>query len=244
MESISVYGYNHDLLDLVATSPKVQRQNDLFAEIRSYHKLSEGGIACPLLDLPFEIRVNIYSYLLPATVELAGKGVLWRRGNITILSVNKQIYDEATKIMYGNATFVIDVAWDGITFAYQWLLSTGLVPKTRLAFPKSFAWRNLGLVRKVMIRIHQVDSYTGMMKYNYAGRNPLTAGLKDQVETLCTSLQKMAQLRQLHIHLQNNDYDPLATGTIMDPFSRLSDRLNIRLSGNLNSDVWQRSQAQ
>lgn len=229
MESISVYGYHQGLLDLVPTSPNVQRQNDMFAEVTSYHMLREGGIECPLLDLPFEIRVNIYSYLLPATAELAGKGVLWRRGNITILLANKQIYDEAIKIMYGNATFVIDVTWDGITFAYQWLLSTGLVPKTRLAFPTSLAWRNLSLVRKVMIRIHQVDSYTGMMKYNYAGRYPLTAGLKDQVETLCISLQKMAELRQLRIHLQNNNYDPVATETIMDPFSRLSNRLMIRL---------------
>lgn len=236
MESISVYGYTRDLL--AATNPMVQQQNDTVDEMKSYHKLSEGAISCPLLDLPFELRLNIYSYLLPTTVELMEKGALWRRGNITILSANKQIYNEAIEAMYGNAIFAIDVSWDGVIFAYRRLLSSGLVPKSRLAFPACFAWRNLGLVRVMQIRIHQVDSYTGMMKYNYAGRYPLTARLKDQVETLCTSLQKMKELRHLHIHLQNNNYDPVATDIIMDPFLKLRNRLKISLSGNLNSDTW------
>lgn len=240
MESISVYGYSQDLL--AATNPLAQQQNDMVEEVKSYHKLSEGAIACPLLALPFELRVNIYSHVLPTTVELEGKGVLWRRGNVTILSTNKQIYNEAIELMYGNAIFAIDVTWGGITFAYQWLLSTGLVPKTNLAFPESLAWRNLGLVRKLQIRIYQVDSYTGMMKYNYAGRYSLTAGLKDQIETLCTSLQDMAELRYLDIHIQNNSDDPVPTDIIMDPFSRLRNSLKISLSGNLNSDTWQRFQ--
>ena len=241
MESISVYGYNQDLL--AAVNPKM-RQDHMVDAVESYHKLSQGVMACPLLDLPFELRVNIYNHLLPTTFDMEGKGVLWQRGNIKILSTNKQIYNEAIKIMYGKALFVIDVAWDGVTFAYQWLLPTGLVPKARLAFPASLAWRNLGLVKKLLVRIHQVDSYTGMMKYNYSGTKPLTAGLKDQVEILCKSLQEMTELRQLRIYLQNNNHDPVTTDIIMNPFSRLSNLSKISLSGNTNSDTWQRLQAQ
>lgn len=241
MESISVYGYNQDLW--TATIPEVQQQNGMADEAQSYHKLREGTTACPLLSLPLELRVNIYSHLLPTTVELEGKGVLWRRGNIKILSANKQIHNEAIKVMYEMAIFVIDVAWDGITFAYQWLLSTGLMPKTRLAFPGSLAWRNLDLVKKVHIRIHQVDSYTGMMKYNYAGRDPLTAKLKDQVEMLCTSLEEMTQLRHLGVYLQKSTHDHVATSIIMDPFTRLRNLHKISLSGNSNADFLQKLQA-
>ncbi|MCJ1463055.1 hypothetical protein MMC07_001659 [Pseudocyphellaria aurata] len=242
MESISVYGYNQDLC--IAPIPGVQQQNDMETEAQSYHKLQEGTTACPLLGLPLELRVNIYSHLLPTTVEVEGKGVLWQRGNIKVLSTCKQIYHEAIKIMYEEAIFVIDVAWDGVTFAYQWLLSTGLMPKTTLAFPDSLAWRNLSCVKKLHVRIHQVDSYTGMMKYNYAGRDPLTAKLKEQVETLCKSLKEMTRLRHLGVDLQKCPHDdPVAMSIIMQPFTRLRNLHKFTLSGNSNSDLLLKLQA-
>ncbi len=134
MASVSVYGYDQRMLAAPCNPrPEDNKKNS------PRPNLSQGSTNCPLLKLPLEIRINIYKHILPTTAHLKTKGTAWLRDNIALLATNKQIYAEAIKIMYGSSTFVIDVSYDSITFAYQWLLPSGLVPKTTLTFPQKFA---------------------------------------------------------------------------------------------------------
>lgn len=72
-----------------------------------------------ILELPFELRKEILRYLLPTTIQTTSKGVAWLRGHTSVLTVNKRLYLEGIRMIYGDCTFVIDVTWDSITFAYQ-----------------------------------------------------------------------------------------------------------------------------
>ncbi|KAI9874679.1 MAG: hypothetical protein M1830_009421 [Pleopsidium flavum] len=183
-----------------------------------------------LLQLPFEIRSHICSYLLPTTVEQNSKGIVWRRGNVAILAVNKQLYEEALKILYGNSTFVVDVDWDAISFKYQWLLPSGLVPSRTMRFPDDIAARNVPLIKRLHIRVHHVDSYTGMVKYNYGGHG-LTDGLKSRVEDLCRVLKGFPVLAKLEIELLDGNKDMELGQTVLEPFSQLSNVHRATVSG-------------
>ncbi len=186
MASISVYGYENQML---AALEEPCLENEGKGDKRlSYHKLPHGSTSCPLLRVPIEVRNNIYQFVVPTTTQIIGKGAAWLRGSISLLAVNKQIHNEAIKMMYGTSTFVIDVNFDSITFVYQWVLPSGLVPETSLAFPDKFVQHNLALIRKYQIRIHVVDSYTGMTKYNIGGRSPLIGGVQGQVAKLARIL--------------------------------------------------------
>ncbi|MCJ1374561.1 hypothetical protein MMC20_005793 [Loxospora ochrophaea] len=229
MNAISVYGYELSMLSKVETPIlEEERKSDRTMSPPNHDKTSDR---CRLLQLPLELREQIYRDLLPTTTSTP-KDIAWLRGNITILAANSQIYSEALPLMYSNATFVIDVAWDCITFAYQWLLPSGLIPSERMPFPLSP--RHLPLTRRFRIRIHHVDSYTGMVKYNYSGRG-LTNGLKDQVSTLCTVLSSLPEIHTLHIHLQD-DNPPTTSATSTDhlltPFLTLHNTRTVSLSSS------------
>jgi len=183
-----------------------------------------------VLRLPLEVRRHIYSYLLPATVEHGSKGIVWRRGNVAILFVNKQIYQEAISMLYGNNTFIIDVEWDSISFKYQWLLPSGLVPSRTMKFPDDIAARNVPFIKRLHIRVHHVDSYTGMVKYNYGGHG-LTDGLRNRVEDLCQVLKGVAELAKLEIQLLDGNKNAELGQTVLEPFSQLSNIHRATVSG-------------
>ena len=184
----------------------------------------------PLLQLPLEIRIHIYSYLLPATISHPTKGAVWQRGNTAVLATNRQIYQETITLLYGNSTFSIDVEWDSITFKYQWILPSGLVPTRTMKFPDDFAVRNVSLMRRLKIRAHHVDSYTGMVKYNYGGYG-LTDGLRGQVKDLCRVLEGAKELTRLEIELHDGNKDIRLGQTLLDPFSQLPNVRQVILTG-------------
>lgn len=187
---------------------------------------------CALLALPFELRRGIYKHLLPRTVETGHKGTAWIRGNTAIMAANKQIYAEATAVMYGNSTFLLDIEWDRITFAYQWLLPTGLVPKRTLAFPDQLASRNVALIRRLHVRVHHVGSYTGMIKYNYGGHG-LTDGVRDQVAALCTLLNNLPEITKLSIELRDGSAIAGLGQRVLEPFLMLKNTREVTVGGSL-----------
>lgn len=178
-------------------------------------------IHSPLLQLPFEIRSQIYLYLLPTTLTHQSKGIVWRRGNIAILATNKQIYQETTTLLYGDNTFLIDVEWDSIRFKNQWILRSGLVPSRTMKFPDGFAARNVSLIRRFRVTVHHVDSYTGFVKYNYGGPG-LTDGLRSRVTGLCRVLKRVEELKSLEIKLLDQNRDTELGQTLLEPFLKLS----------------------
>ena len=133
--------------------------------------------------------------------------------------------------------FVVDVVWDEVRFTYQWVLPTALVPKRTFAFPDKLAERNVSLIRKLLIRIHHVDNYTGMVKHNFGGPG-LREGLRIQVEKLCQStLQQMYEISHLHIHFRNDSQIMSVDQAILRPFMNLTNTRTLKLTGSITADL-------
>jgi hypothetical protein len=174
---------------------------------------------------------------LPNTSRKAGNEIVWRRGWIGLLSANRQIHEECADLIYGDNTFVIDVAYDSIKFRYRWLLPSNLTPSQSYSFLDHFSQRNLLRIRKYTINVEHVDSYTGMIKYNCGGRG-LTAGIRQQVQNLVEVLAFVPSLHRVHVHLIDgaisrvrfpsgrlhrvqDEKDCATAQTVLDPFFRL-----------------------
>lgn len=245
--NISVYGYDQRMLvsDVPTRSADGSITESKSAmEKASTHQATSRSTQSPLLKLPIELRDRIHELVLPSSVEAGAKGIAWVRGHCAILATSKRIYHEAIRVVYGRNTFVVDVVWDGVTFAYQWVLPTGLVPKRTFAFPNKLAKRNIALIRKILIRIHHVDNYTGMVKHNFGGPG-LREGLKIQVEELCQrTLQQMYEISHLHIHFQNDSHTMSVDQAILRPLMSLTNTRTLKLTGSITADLASTLQAQ
>ena len=165
----------------------------------------------PLLRLPLELRQQILNYLLPCTQPFRGSGlrllrsqtfgqknakmresghsVIWQRGNTSVFCVCKQLHDECAELLYGTNAFLLIVSYTGITFQFRWLLRSGLAPSRSHPFLKLLPERYMKLIRRVLVTVELVDSYTGMIKYNMTGSKGLTHGLTRQVQRLVCALE-------------------------------------------------------
>lgn len=114
------------------------------------------------------------------------RNIIWRRGNTSLLAVCKQLHAECAALLYGENTFVIFVAYDTITFRFRWLLPNGLTPSRTYEFLDLVPPRYLKLIRRLLVTVDHVDSYTGMIKYNVGGKG-LAFGLQGQMRTLVTA---------------------------------------------------------
>ena len=187
----------------------------------------------PLLQLPIELRNKIFELVLPHTIDAGTRGIAWVRGHCAILATSSRVFDEGIRIMYGRNTFVIDVVWDRVTFAYQWFLPTGLIPRRTFAFPDKLAKSNVSYIRKLNVRIHHVDNYTGMIKHNFSGPG-LRQGLKLQVQRLCQdTLQDMYEISHLHIHFQNDGHKESVDQQILEPLMQLTKTRTLQLTGSI-----------
>ena len=234
-QTISVYGYDPSMLardNIPAPQQKSLPKPDV------WHTLSESSRKCPLLALPSELRREVLSYVIPTTFETRTRGVTWLRGHTAILSTNKLLYAEGIRMMYGNNLFVIDLNYSSITFAYQWLLPNGLVPRGAFTFPDKLVERNISHIRKIIIRVHHVDNYIGMIKYNFEGPG-LREGLKLQVEKLCRTLQNMYQISCLRVHFQNDSHTVGLDQQILQPFLALKNVRAVETSGAVSPDFSQ-----
>lgn len=129
--------------------------------------------------------------VLPQKTDSSQKGpshVVWQLGHTKLLSLCRQIHDECAEIMYGSNTFLLFVTFSGITFRFSWLLKSGLAPTRRYTFLELLPKRYLALVKRVIVNVDHVDSYTGMIKFNVSGKG-LAHGLKKQVQRLVNALQ-------------------------------------------------------
>lgn len=114
--------------------------------------------------------------------------VVWQRGNIKLLSVCRQIHDECADMLYGRNTFLLFVTYAGITFRYSWLLPTGMTPNRHFPFLELLSTKYMTRIKRIIVNVDHVDSYTGMIKFNVSGKG-LTHGLKKQVQRLVNALQ-------------------------------------------------------
>ncbi|KAL1590612.1 hypothetical protein WHR41_00564 [Cladosporium halotolerans] len=114
--------------------------------------------------------------------------VAWRRGNTSLFAVCRQLHDECADLVYGGNTFMLGVTFSKITFRFRYLLPSGMAPQREYAFIELMPERYLRRLRRIMVSVDHVDSYTGMIKYNVSGKG-LVHGLRRQVLRLVGALQ-------------------------------------------------------
>jgi hypothetical protein len=121
-------------------------------------------------------------------VHIIASHIIWQRGNVKLLSVNRQIHDECADLLYGGRnTFLLSVTYAGIIFRYSWLLPSGLSPTKRYPFLELMPGRYLARLSRVVICLEHVDAYTAMIKFN-VGAQGLVHGLRGQVQKLVDGL--------------------------------------------------------
>ncbi len=237
MNSVSVYGYDPEMLAVSDSLYFHQPQDPPKAEQPQISKQK----GCPFLRLPYETRAQIYSYLLPSTTDHPDRGVVWIRAPAAIWAACRQVYKECIRLMYGDPTFLIEAKYDKLEFLYQWiLLKKPLVPKRIFNFPDPIASRNMHLMRKFHIRIHLVDGYTGMIKYNYSNPEVLARGLRCQVNTLCNFLRELHEVRELRLSYHGGDEEShKVLPLVMEPFWRLKQtmRATVEDLGPMNEEL-------
>jgi hypothetical protein len=118
--------------------------------------------------------------------------IAWRRGNTSLFAVCRQLHEECADIMYGSNTFMLGVTFSNITFRFRFLLPSGMAPKREYNFLELMPARYMRRLRRVMVCVDHVDSYTGMIKYNVSGKG-LMHGLRRQVLRLVCALQPLEE---------------------------------------------------
>ena len=147
----------------------------------------------------------------------------WTHGNTTVLATNKMVYNEAISVLYGCNTFAVNVVWQFVTFAYQFILPDGLMSLRNLAFPKFLAARNVALIRKLVIRVHHVAEFP------YRG-NDYTTRLKYRVDELCKDLGAIPEIAQMHVHVQNDNSCPDLSHVFIGSFLALRNIRDLTIS--------------
>ena len=223
MTSISVYGYDTAMLIGHRSSSNDEARET--SELAEPHKLRVGCTRSPFLELPYELRAKIYSYVLPSTSNVKNRGLVWNRGP-PIWATNRQIHSECIGSLYGNGTFLIEVGYDYIQFIHQYRLPTSnLVAKRGHEFPEKIPARYQTLMRRFQITVKEVDSYTGMIMYNCSNTQALYMKLRQQMQQLCDFLRGLPEVRTLEI-LYNQEYSKVNMERIMElpskPFRGLS----------------------
>ena len=223
MASISIYGY--DAAMLIADDSSSNEEARETSKLEEPHKLRIGCTRCPFLELPYELRAQIYSYVLPSTSSFTSRGLVWERG-APIWATNRKIHSECIGPLYGNGAFLVEVGYDYIQFIHQYRLPTSsLVAKRVHRFPDKIPARYQTLMRRFQITVKEVDSYTGMIMYNCSNTEALYMKLRQQMQKLCDFLQGLPEIRNLEV-LYNQEYSKVNIERLMDlpskPFRGLS----------------------
>lgn len=118
--------------------------------------------------------------------------IAWRRGNTSLFAVCRQLHDECADLVYGSNTFLLGVTFSSITFRFRFLLPSGMAPKREYNFLELMPGKYMRRLRRVLVCVDHVDSYTGMIKYNVSGKG-LMHGLRRQVLKLVCALQPIEE---------------------------------------------------
>ena len=228
MDSIAVYGYDPGML---AASQNMQ-DTESFQDATQSLQVSPGNGEKfeRFLELPSEIRRQIYSYVMPSTSDEPGSGIIWTRATAPIWSTCQLIYDECMSMLYSDCTFVIDVEYKGLSFHHRHTISTATgirKPKRIYPFPEKIAPRNLEILRKIYVRLQQPDSYTGFIKYDCLNTHALSLRMAAQVENLCIILQALSEIQELRIELNGAVQSP---DIVLGSFWELGNVKNMKIT--------------
>lgn len=89
------------------------------------------------------------------------------------------------------------------------------------------------------MRVHHVDSYVGMVKYNYSGAG-LTDGLLMQVRGLCRVLRGMEEIGRLGVVFRDDGEREGVGEVVLEPFLALENVKAVVVSGDCTASFSQR----
>lgn len=86
------------------------------------------------------------------------------------------------------------------------------------------------------MKVHHIDQYTGMIKYNYSGAG-LTDGLRDQVQFLCQCLVEIPEINFLSIFMLDDTYTNETSQRVLEPFLKLKNVRHSEVIGDLSAGL-------
>lgn len=157
----------------------------------------------------------------PASIPTS---IAWHRGLTSLFAVSRQLHDECADLVYGGRnTFHLGVTYSTISFKFRYLLPSGMAPQREFALLERLPKKYLRRIRRVLVSVECVDSYTGMVKWNVGGRG-LVEGLRGQVGRLVRGLGCVGEERESSPPSSSSSHQARRDG-----FSRVTIRVS---SGN------------
>jgi len=150
------------------------------------HALNFGAVKKRIakgMDAPVTSTASI-SHSQEASIS----NIVWQPGNTKLFAVCRQLQAECADLVYGRNTFVLFVMFSGIMVRFRRRAPSGFTPVTTKPFLESLPDFYRIRIRKAVVHVDHVDSYTGMIKFNVSGKG-LAHGLRRQVQRLVFALQ-------------------------------------------------------
>ena len=247
MASISVYGYDPEMLDNFHTLER-RRIGRTLSETSTSRPLHKDSTRFPFLELPFDLRHQIYSHVMPTSLPNG----IWYRATAPIWATCRIIHEECISMLYSNCIFHLDVGYESVGFPYVWINTKSayttrpLTHKRNLGFPGVISSRYRHLLRRISVSVTQVDEYDGMIKFNYSNPHTLASGVRKQVEKLCNFLQALPEIRELCIkYCQKKGGNPELMRLVLEPFRVLRNTRSVSVqdSGDVDKDFAMQLQA-
>lgn len=237
MGTLSVCGYDSSIF--TDHEPFFDDVIEEPCEIDELQMPSQSWATCAFLKMPYEVRSQIYSYVLPRTINKHERGVVWCLGTTAILATRRQIYRECISLMYRNCIFSILVYDEQLEFCFQWQQSHGTqLHYCTYNFPGPVAQRNRALMCKFDVRVRQMRIDSSSIKYNCSDPAVLAIGLSRQVAKLCETLIEVYVVRRLDIfYLAFEEATDRVKSLVLGPFSTLKNTLAVSISSWPDTDV-------
>lgn len=201
---------------LLPRTKDLVESNPLTRHAREFSAVQKRGAKGMLLPKPVE---NVEK-----TNSSSVSNVVWQRGNVSLFRVCRHLHDECAELVYGRNTFLLFLTYAGIKWRYRWLLSTGVAPTRHYDFLELIPERYMRLLKRVVVHIDHVDSYTGMIKFNVGGKG-LVHGLRRQVQRLVNALKPAPDAEGVAGEEQDGN-----EGSVVSGVERHLTKLNIRVS--------------
>ncbi|KAI9716280.1 MAG: hypothetical protein M1812_005505 [Candelaria pacifica] len=145
----------------------------------------------PFLKLPSELRNEVYRIVLFSGRETPSEHRLCedkseegpKDSRLRLLRANRQIHEEATVVLYGEVTFLVEISESHIHFLNHNYSET------------EFNFGYLSLIKKIHIEIESIHRFS-----------LIETTLRDNVRNVCMQLADYPPLRRLSIEFVQNEY--------------------------------------
>lgn len=191
---------------------------------------------CTLLGLPLEIRSQIFGYIfkLESLHNRSHPGRLfWVKGSRALLSVSKQVHDEAAVHLYGTAVFSIDKFWD---FVEPSILPYVHGIEMWHAYRKGVGKRYLPLIRNLDLGIHTGFINILLTRLRHGAILDPVDRLRFHVKAFFTVLRNVPEVRRLCLYFDDPFCFQILRETVQS-FSDLGSILHIEVEDFIASEV-------